>query len=91
MKLTNVAHLPVIPDALEQFKGLFETILAWVFSQYKIITTTCCDKYNRSHIIKTLNPFPPFISLAANIKHTEETQKTKFIIFILKNTSISGL
>lgn len=61
--------LPVIPDALKKVQGFTKSVLRRIFAKHHVIAAACSHENDGSYIIEALNPLPPFVPLASDIKH----------------------
>ena len=75
--MIDIKSEPVSPDVTKQFQWLSHPILRAIFPQNEVIAAAICDEDNGRYIVETLNPFPSFIPLPSDIKHTETRNKQR--------------
>lgn len=60
---------PVVPDALEQVKGLPKPVLVGVLTEHHVVAAAGRHKDDGRYVVEALNPLAPLVPLASHVKH----------------------
>ena len=76
------SHSPIVPYTFEEFKRLLESVLAGVLSEHQVVSGAGRDEDDGRHVIETLDPLPPLVSLPTHVKHAVEEEGWQCLVMV---------
>lgn len=72
----NGSQPAIVPNRLEQIERFSESVLTGILAQDHVIGRASCHEDNGRHVVETLNPLAPLVTLTSHIKHAAQQKET---------------